>query len=65
MHGYTLGVLRVSGFEIVYSNHDIYNTHREFFLENPELLPVVEVQTHYEKIYLEKEKPITYIKFRF
>ena len=57
MHGYTLGLLQGKGYEVLYANHDIYKNEgspRE----------VLEIQTFYEKQYLEKGKPITYIKFR-
>lgn len=57
MHGYTLGLLHGEGHEILYSHHDIYsNPH------TPEV--VTETQTFYESQFLEKGKPITYIKFR-
>ena len=57
MHGYTLGLLHGQGQEIIYAHHDIYNnTH------SPE--EVTATQTFYENQYLEKQKPITYIKFR-
>lgn len=57
MHGYTLGLLHGKGYKVLYANHDIYKNEgspRE----------VLEIQTFYEKQYLEKGKPITYIKFR-
>ncbi|SMG31114.1 tRNA (guanosine(46)-N7)-methyltransferase TrmB [Arenibacter troitsensis] len=57
MHGYTLGLLHGKSYEVLYANHDIYKNEgspRE----------VLEIQTFYEKQYLEKGKPITYIKFR-
>ena len=57
MHGYTLGVLQGAAFDILYSNHDIYNNHG-----SPK--EVIEIQTFYEKQYLEKGKPITYLNFR-
>lgn len=57
MHGYTIGVLQGSAFEIVYSNHDVYRNHG-----SPK--EVLEIQTFYEKQYLDKGKPITYLKFR-
>lgn len=57
MHGYTLGVLQGLGFEILYSNHDIYRNEG-----SPN--EVLEIQTYYENQYLEKGKPITYTKFR-
>ncbi len=57
LHGYTLGLLENSTHEVLYAHHDIYNNNH---------IPkdVVETQTFYEKQYLEKEKPITYIKFK-
>ncbi len=57
MHGYTLGLLHGLGHEIVYANHDIYRNEG-----SP--VDVVRIQTFYEKQYLQKDKPITYIKFR-
>lgn len=57
MHGYTLGLLQGSGREILYANHDVYKNEG-----SPK--EVLSIQTFYEKQYLEKGKPITYIKFR-
>lgn len=57
MHGYTLGLLQGSGHEIIYSNHNIYRNEGA----PPE---VTEIQTFYEKQYLEINKPITYIRFK-
>ena len=57
MHGYTLGLLHGKGYEMLYANHDIYKNEG-----SPK--EVLEIQTFYEKQYLEKGKPITYIKFR-
>ncbi|WBL25963.1 tRNA (guanosine(46)-N7)-methyltransferase TrmB [Zunongwangia sp. HGR-M22] len=57
MHGYTLGLLHGAGHEVIYANHHVYKN---------EGAPkeVTDIQTFYEKQYLEKGKPITYIKFR-
>lgn len=57
MHGYTLGVLHGLGHNVLYANHNIYNS---------DGVPseVTEIQTFYEKFYLEQNKPITYIKFQ-
>ncbi len=57
MHGYTLGLLQGLGHEILYAHHDIYSNH---------MAPkeVVDIQTFYEKQYLEQDKAITYIKFK-
>jgi len=57
MHGYTLGLLHGEGHEILYSHHDIYKN--EY---SPKA--VREIQTFYEKQYLDQGKPITYIQFR-
>ena len=57
MHGYTLGLLHGLGLEVLYANHDVY--HNEGAPSE-----VLEIQTFYEKQYLEKNKPITYIQFR-
>jgi len=57
MHGYTLGLLHGEGHEIIYAHHDIYKNYHA-----PE--EVTSTQTFYESQYLEKGKPITYIKFR-
>ncbi|GGH35947.1 tRNA (guanine-N7)-methyltransferase [Mangrovimonas yunxiaonensis] len=57
MHGYTLGVLHAAGHEVLYANHDVYRLGG-----SPE--EVVDIQTFYEKQYLELEKPITYIRFK-
>lgn len=57
LHGYTLGLLELSNHEVLYAHHDIYN--------NPHIpKDVVETQTFYEKQYLEKQKSITYLKFK-
>ena len=57
LHGYTLGLLHGMGAEIIYANHDVYRNEG-----SPE--EVLNIQTFYENQYLEKGKPITYIKFR-
>ena len=58
MHGYTLGLLQGMGIEVEYAHHDLYT--------NPYAPKEASaVQTYYEKIYLEENKPITYLKFKF
>lgn len=57
MHGYTLGLLHGEGHEILHASHDVYK-----LKSSPE--EVTSTQTFYEKQYLEKGKPITYIKFK-
>jgi len=57
MHGYTLGLLHGQDQEILYAHHDIYKN--EYSPKE-----VREIQTFYEKQYLDQGKPITYIQFR-
>ncbi len=57
MHGYTLGLLHGEGHDVLYSNHDVYNQEG-----SPE--EVTSIQTFYESQYLEKDKAITYIRFK-
>jgi tRNA (guanine-N7-)-methyltransferase len=58
MHGYTLGLLHGLGCEVLYANHNIYK------LEGSPS-EVTDIQTFYEQHYLEQDKPITYIRFKF
>ncbi len=57
MHGYTLGLLHGLGQEVLYANHNVYKLEG-----SPE--EVTEIQTFYENQYLEKDKAITYIRFK-
>lgn len=57
MHGYTLGLLHGLGLHIVYANHDVYKNEG-----SPQ--EVLKIQTFYEKQYLVKGKPITYVQFK-
>ncbi|WGD35533.1 tRNA (guanosine(46)-N7)-methyltransferase TrmB [Olleya sp. YS] len=57
MHGYTLGLLHGEGHEVLYANNDVYRQEG-----SPE--EVTSVQTFYENQYLQKDKPITYIRFK-
>lgn len=57
MHGYTLGLLHGEGHEVIYANHHVYKNEG-----SPDV--VTEIQTFYEKQYLEVDKAITYIQFR-
>lgn len=57
MHGYTLGLLHALGHEVLYANHNVYKLEG-----SPE--EVTEIQTFYESQYLEKDKAITYIRFK-
>ena len=58
MHGYTLGLLHGLGEVVEFANHDVYGSHG-----SPSA--VTEIQTFYEKQYLEQGKKITYIQFKF
>ena len=58
LHGYTLGLLEGMSIKPLFSNHDVYknkNAPNE----------VVNIQTHYESIYLKVDKKITYLSFSF
>jgi tRNA (guanine-N7-)-methyltransferase len=57
MHGYTLGLLHGAGHEVIYANHNVYKQEG-----SPE--EVTAIQTFYESQYLEKNKAITYIRFK-
>ena len=57
MHGYTLGLLHGEGHEVLYANHNIY-------INEGSPKEVTEIQTFYEKQYLEINKAITYIRFK-
>ena len=57
MHGYTLGLLHGEGHEVIYANHNVYTNEG-----SPK--EVTEIQTFYEKQYLEINKAITYIRFK-
>ncbi|MBC2837899.1 tRNA (guanosine(46)-N7)-methyltransferase TrmB [Robiginitalea sp. SC105] len=56
MHGYTLGLLQGCGIPVRYANHDIYRN-------SGAPSAVTEIQTFYEKQYLEQGKAITYLAF--
>ena len=57
LHGYTLGILNSDKYQVCYANHDIYNNSHA-----PD--QAISVQTFYEKMYLDQNKPISYIKFK-
>ncbi len=56
LHGFTLGIIAGEKHVLEDSSHDLYNS--------PSIREHMEIKTHYEKIYLEKEMPITYLRFR-
>jgi len=55
LYGYTLGIIEGHKHKLLDCVEDIYGVHQ--------LRQDMDVKTHYEKIYLEKETPITYTKF--
>ncbi|MDA9826830.1 tRNA (guanosine(46)-N7)-methyltransferase TrmB [Flavobacteriaceae bacterium] len=58
LHGYTLGLLEGMSIKPLFSNHDVYKNKNA-----PD--EVVNIQTHYESIYLKVNKKITYLSFSF
>ena len=56
MHGYTLGLLQGCGYAVEYANHNIYRN-------GGAPAEAMEIQTFYEKQYLEHGKAITYMSF--
>jgi tRNA (guanine-N7-)-methyltransferase len=57
MHGYTLGLLHGEGHDVLYANHNVY-------VNEGSPAEVTDLQTFYEKQYLEINKAITYIRFK-
>ena len=58
LHGYTLGVLKGLSIKPSFSNHDIYKN-------NNAPTEVINIKTHYEKLFLETKKNISYLRFSF
>jgi len=58
-YAYTLEVIRESGYKILYNNSNLYSDPSD-----PEVKDVVDVQTHYEKIWLAQGLTIKYLRFR-
>jgi tRNA (guanine-N7-)-methyltransferase len=58
LHGYTLGLLEGMSINPLNSNHDIYKN-----LNAPE--EVINIKTHYENIFSEQNKNISYLSFKF
>lgn len=56
LHGYTLGIIQGHQHFLEDAEHDIYNAVLE--REN------MDIKTHYEKLFLEKNMPISYLRFR-
>ena len=58
LHGYTLGLLKGLSIKPSFSNHDIYKN-------NNAPAEVINIKTHYEKLFLETKKNISYLRFSF
>ena len=58
LHGYTLGVLNGMSIKPLFSNHNIYKN-------NNAPAEVINIKTHYEKLFLETKKNISYLRFSF
>jgi tRNA (guanine-N7-)-methyltransferase len=58
-YNYTLEVISEAGYEILYNNSDLYANPGD-----PEVKDVIDVQTHYEKIWLSQGLTIKYLRFR-
>ena len=57
LYGYVSGVLENGPYKILTSMHDIYNN----YYEDKRL----DIKTYYENMFLNKNKPISYISFSF
>ena len=57
LHGFTLGVIAADNHILEDSTHDLYSSRVE--------REHMDIRTHYEKMYLERGGPITYLRFRF
>jgi len=58
-YAYTLDVIQQQGLEILYNNNDLYSNPGD-----PEVKDVIDVQTHYEKMWLAQGLTIKYLRFR-
>jgi len=58
-YNYTLNVIKEGGHQLLYTNRDLYANQSD-----PEVKDVIDVQTHYEKIWLEQGLTIKYLRFR-
>lgn len=56
LYGYTLGIIEAEKHDLIDCTSDVYNVLQK--REN------MDIHTYYEKIFLEKNIPITYIKFK-
>ncbi len=58
-YDYTLDVINENGHTLLYNTNNLY-----LHPDEPEVKDVVDVQTHYEKIWLEQGLTIKYLRFR-
>ena len=56
LHGYTLGIIEGQNHLLEDAENDIYNAQLK--------RPYMDIKTHYEKLFLKKDKPITYLRFK-
>ncbi len=56
LHGFTLGVVTAENYILEDSTNDLYNS--------KQTREHMDIATHYEKIYLDKGMPITYLRFK-
>ena len=56
LYGYTIGIVEGEGHYLEYANPDVYNARA--------LVDNIEIKTHYENIFLKKNLPIAYCKFK-
>lgn len=58
-YNYTIGIISDGGHELLYNASDLYSNPSD-----PEVRDVVDVQTHYEKMWLSQGLTIKYLRFR-
>jgi tRNA (guanine-N7-)-methyltransferase len=58
-YNYTLDVIKESGHHLLFNTSDLYANP-----DAPEVVDVVDIQTHYEKIWLEQGLTIKYLRFK-
>jgi len=58
-YDYTINVIKEGNHHLLYNNSDLYSN-----ADDPEVKDVIDVQTHYEKIWLEQGLTIKYLRFK-
>ena len=58
-YNYTIGIISDGGHELLYNASDLYSNPSD-----PEVRDVIDVQTHYEKMWLSQGLTIKYLRFR-